>query len=80
MELEIGDGRNATPKTLGIGITVRLKIGGPEGICTLTPPADNGALCSLSYESEMLSDPWQINMLRQLTTALSNVVICKFER
>ena len=27
--------------------------GGPEGACTLNPPADNGALCSLSYESEM---------------------------
>src|SRR5262245_6130322 len=28
--------------------------GGPEGICTLNPPADNGALCSLSYESEIV--------------------------
>ncbi len=28
-------------------------IGGPEGNCTLNPPADNGALCFLSYESEM---------------------------
>lgn len=26
-------------------------IGGPEGSCTLNPPADNGALCWLSYES-----------------------------
>src|SRR2546422_7225800 len=25
--------------------------GGPEGSCTLNPPADNGALCELSYES-----------------------------
>src|SRR5882672_1016874 len=29
-------------------------IGGPEGSCTLNPPADNGALCWLSYESEMV--------------------------
>ena len=29
-------------------------IGGPEGNCTLNPPADNGALCFLSYESEMV--------------------------
>jgi hypothetical protein len=28
------------------------EIGGPEGSCTLNPPADNGALCWLSYESE----------------------------
>ena len=28
-------------------------IGGPEGNCTLNPPADNGALRFLSYESEM---------------------------
>ena len=28
--------------------------GGPEGTCTLSPPADNGALCSLSYGSEMV--------------------------
>ncbi len=28
--------------------------GGPEGSCTLNPPADNGALCCLSYESEMV--------------------------
>jgi hypothetical protein len=28
--------------------------GGPEGSCTLNPPADNGALCWLSYESEMV--------------------------
>ena len=27
--------------------------GGPEGSCTLNLPADNGALCCLSYESEM---------------------------
>src|SRR5207248_3689513 len=27
------------------------KNGGPEGSCTLNPPADNGALCWLSYES-----------------------------
>ena len=32
-----------------------LEIGGPEGSCTLNPPADNGALCSLSYESEKLA-------------------------
>ena len=30
------------------------EIGGPEGTCTLSPPADNGALCSLSYGSEMV--------------------------
>ena len=29
------------------------RIGGLEGSCTLNPPADNGALCELSYESEM---------------------------
>ena len=27
------------------GPAVRLEIGGPEGSCTLNPPADNGALC-----------------------------------
>ena len=36
-------------ETLGIGLTVRFEIGGPEGTCTLVavrkdPPADNGAL------------------------------------
>ena len=40
-------------KTLGIGLAVSFEIGGLEGICTLNPPADNGALCWLSYESEM---------------------------
>ena len=30
------------------------EIGGPGGSCTLNPPADNGALCLLSYESEMV--------------------------
>ena len=30
------------------------EIGGPEGSCTLNPPADNGALYRLSYESEMV--------------------------
>ena len=29
------------------------KNGGPEGSCTLNPPADNGALCCLSYESKL---------------------------
>ena len=32
-------------ETLGIGLAVRFEIGGLEGICTLNPPADNGALC-----------------------------------
>ena len=32
-------------ETLGIGLAVRSEIGGLEGICTLNPPADNGALC-----------------------------------
>ena len=30
------------------------KNGGPEGTCTLSLPADNGLLCQLSYESEMV--------------------------
>ena len=33
-----------------------IEIGGPEGSCTLNPPADNGALCELSYESEMVGN------------------------
>ena len=40
-------------KTLGIGLAVSFEIGEPGGICTLNPPADNGALRLLSYESEM---------------------------
>ena len=32
-------------ETLGISLAVRFDIGGPEGSCTLDPPADNGALC-----------------------------------
>ena len=32
-------------ETLGIGLAVRFEIGEPGGICTLNPPADNGALC-----------------------------------
>ncbi len=40
-------------ETLGIGLAVRFEIGGLEGSCTLSLPADNGALCSLSYESEI---------------------------
>src|SRR5438445_4005578 len=35
------------------GPAVRLEIGGPEGSCTLIFPADNGALCWLSYGSGM---------------------------
>ena len=31
-------------ETLGIGLAVRFKIGGPEGTCTPSLPADNGAL------------------------------------
>ena len=31
-------------ETLGIGLTVRFEIGGPEGTCTLSLPADNGLL------------------------------------
>ena len=31
-----------------------VKNGGLEGCCTLNRPADNGALCWLSYESEMV--------------------------
>jgi hypothetical protein len=31
-------------ETLGIGLAVRLEIGGPEGTCTLSLPADNGLL------------------------------------
>ena len=34
----------------------RLEIGGLEGSCTLNPPADNGALCSLSYGSKLETD------------------------
>ena len=36
------------------GPAVRLEIGGPEGSCTLIFPADNGALCWLSYGSGMV--------------------------
>ena len=32
-------------ETLVIGLAVRFEIGEPGGICTLNPPADNGALC-----------------------------------
>ena len=32
----------------------RRENGGPEGSCTLNPPADNGALCLLSYESKLV--------------------------
>ena len=31
-------------ETLGISLTVRFEIGGPEGTCTLSLPADNGLL------------------------------------
>ena len=41
-------------ETLGISLAVRFEIGGPEGTCTLSLPADNGLLLSLSYESEMV--------------------------
>ena len=36
------------------GPAVRWEIGGPEGSCTLMFPADNGALCWLSYGSGMV--------------------------
>ena len=32
-------------------IKARRESGGPEGTCTLNPPADNGALCCSSYGS-----------------------------
>jgi hypothetical protein len=49
-----GQEKRKTPN-LGNGPAVRMfEIGGPEGSCTLNPPADNGALCWLSYESEMV--------------------------
>ena len=32
------------PKTLEHGFAVRFEIGGPEGTCTLSLPADNGLL------------------------------------
>ena len=41
------------------------KIGGLEGTCTLNPPADNGALCSLSYESEW----WEALVTLQFVTS-----------
>ena len=31
-------------ETLGISLAVRFEIGGPEGTCTLSLPADNGLL------------------------------------
>ena len=49
-----GQEKRGTPN-LGNGPAVRMfEIVGPEGSCTLNPPADNGALCWLSYESEMV--------------------------
>src|SRR5690349_1584405 len=49
-----GQEKRRTPN-LGNGPAVRMfEIGGPEGSCTLNPPADNGTLCWLSYESEMV--------------------------
>src|SRR5205809_7542271 len=33
------------PHTLNLCPAARFEIGGPEGSCTLNPPADNGALC-----------------------------------
>ena len=53
--IETLEWRNAPPKTLAIGNTVRFEIGGLEGICTLNFPADNGAFCALNYESERKS-------------------------
>ena len=35
---------------LGSSLAVSSESGGLEGSCTLNPPADNGALCALSYE------------------------------
>lgn len=48
------EGRNT--ETLGISLAARFEIGGPEGTCTLSLPADNGLLCCLSYGSEMVGD------------------------
>jgi hypothetical protein len=42
MDLEIGDGRNATPKTLDIGIAVRLKLADPKGVAPSTLPQTTG--------------------------------------
>jgi hypothetical protein len=67
---------NRDAETLGIGLAVRFEIGGLEGICTLNPPADNGALCSLSYESEMACRAeaagegwWEVLVTLQLVTS-----------
>src|SRR5437762_856597 len=45
--------RSLGPKPSALAATLRAD-GGLEGSCTLNPPADNGALCWLSYESEMV--------------------------
>jgi hypothetical protein len=42
--LETSERRNTPPKTLAIGSAVRFEIGGSEGTCTLSLPADNGLL------------------------------------
>ena len=42
--LETSERRNTPPKTLAIGRAVRFEIGGSEGPCTLSLPADNGLL------------------------------------
>ena len=39
-------------ESMHLGEHDSIEDGGPEGSCTLNPPADNGALCSLSYGSE----------------------------
>ena len=43
-------------ETLGISLAASSEVGGPEGTCTLSLPADNGLLLSLSYESEMVGN------------------------
>ena len=42
--LETSERRNTPPKTLAVGSAVRFEIGGYEGTCTLSLPADNGLL------------------------------------
>jgi hypothetical protein len=44
MEFRDRGRENRDAETLGNGLAVRFKIGGPGGICTLNSPADNGAL------------------------------------
>jgi hypothetical protein len=52
------------------------RCGGPEGICTLNPPADNGALYALSYGSEMVAGP---KLRRKLVGSAGNTPVRHFQ-